>query len=358
MTLVVQPPQGGLIDAASAIQAAIDTVAESAIGKGEVVIPAGLYGYDKTLFMRSGVTLRGEGDATLLQPLPGLPAVLGEGIFTTIAAMSRFYFGATTQPSHIALKGKQEKYQGPHADVNIKDMRIIGTRQTLVGDGACCVELMDFTRADCDNLTVEKGYDAGIRIEGAGAVNPVWTNFDSYTGGFATRWKIQNSRMIDCKHGIEIGEQATYGWIHDNMLTSQIQHGIRLTGGYIIKIYNNHIAGTLNGSNAIQLSRSQDVDVYDNSIDPANGWATVEECVKFHEFRRGKIHDNRFFKGGIVTQSGITPTNVEIYQNAYHNETNRTPSAMVGYGGSSTSWVRERVPTNNQMTAYVSINAG
>lgn len=344
----------GVTDDSANIQAAIDLVYNQ--GGGKVFLPAGNYAYRNTIYLRSNVILEGDGYATTLLPVSGLNTTLGDGIFTTIAAVSRFYYNTPSQPSRIAMRNVQSQYQGPHQNIGIKNLRIIGTSQGLSGDGACAVELMDFTYANLENLIISNGYDVGIRIEGAGAVNPVWTNFDNYTGGYASRFWIEKCRITGCKHGIEVGEQATYGWISDNFLASNLQHGIRLTGGYITKIYGNHVAGTVNGSNAIQLSRSQDVDVFDNSIDPANGWTTVEECVKLMELRRCKIHDNRFYKGGIVTQSGMIPNNVMIYNNDYTNETSR--SSLVNLGGSVYCYVRERVPTNNQLNSFTFISIG
>lgn len=341
------------------VSAAVQAAVNAAFALGlNVYAPKGDYAYRDTMFMRSNVHMYGDGEKTYFYPVAGLNTVLGDGIFTTFAAVSRYYASQATHPVTVALRGDYASYVGPHVNIGLHNMRIKGTRQTATGDGGCTIELMDFVGADVNACVVEDGHDAGIRIEGAGDVNPVWTDFDNYTGGFAVDWRIANCKISNSKHAIEIGEQATRGHILDNKCANNLQHGIRLTGGYTVTIRGNRVLATPNTFNDIQLSQSQDLIITGNHLDPLAGNATVEEAIRVLQVRRVQMFGNEITKGGVIYNSSLVSENVRVWGNQYHNGTSRPPADLVQLPNAIAPFVRERVPTNNAMTAFVDLAVG
>lgn len=343
-------------DSTSSIQDAINDTYTN--GGGDVVISAN-YLYSSTLFLRDNVRLIVDKGASL-RPVSGLGDVPGTGLFVTIAALSRYRFGAGS----VNFKGAVSAYQGPHTNISIVNNGIIeGTLQSGgshdIADAAC-IHIEDCTNFEYSGLGLIENCDASaLRIDGTGATAPTWTTLalaDTNTSiGNTTNAVVNNLRTSNTNFGVELQNYPKNITLANFSIDDTASHGLRLTSARDVNSYGHYLTN-VNGS-SIQLLEGQSYNLYGSPH---------LECSDQIAIQIGEVDDVHIHGNHIVTGqfghigTGPNAERVYIQNNVWGDENDEfaTGAGLINSANIDQLYVRDLLPNNTAKTMFENKRVG
>ena len=281
------------------IQEAVNDLFEK-YGGGEVVVPEGEFHLHSPVYLKSNITIRGEGHGSKLT---------GNNAFWSSAERAILF--AIRQSDTLP-------YAGPYENITIADLSVTAYVDSVKKRGSSAIHIQYCNGVFIERVYVREGSDANIRVDGYGEGEFVDDPESPFWGNSRNVW-IKDNICENGFLGIELEGGVEKAYISGNTIKGSLSHDIRLPSAYSAIISGNSCHGAL--GSCVYLARCKNILVENNHF---NQDPSITRTVGIGEDVDGVVITGNHFKNGRVqglSDIEVTGTavNIWIFNNVFEN---------------------------------------